>query len=77
MPLGFNATNTLSTTVTTVNGNPVTYSGANNPWYNQYSGLLHSFGETVYAFAYDDEVGENSSIKILFIRLKIPAVVYR
>lgn len=35
-----------------------------NPNYNQYSNILHSFGEKVYAFAYDDVVGEDSTLRI-------------
>ncbi len=32
------------------------------PWYNQYAKLLHSFNEKVYAFAFDDAVGQDSTL---------------
>lgn len=36
--------------------------GAKGPYYNVYSKALHSFGERVYAFAFDDAVGEDSTL---------------
>lgn len=39
-------------------------SGGSNPgpWYNAYSAVLHSTGDAIYAFAFDDEAGESSTL---------------
>lgn len=47
-----------------------------NPWYNLYSKILHSFGDKIYAFAYDDAVGQDSTLSIenkegVFIAVKL------
>lgn len=41
---------------------PNTLAPSGGPWYNLYAGLLHSFGDKVYAFAFDDAVGEDSTL---------------
>jgi hypothetical protein len=42
-----------------------TYSApTGGPWYNVYAGALHSFGDSVYAFAFDDAVGQDSTLYI-------------
>ncbi len=45
----------------TKNANLPTTLGA-GPWYNLYSCALHSFKEKVYAFAFDDAVGQDSTL---------------
>ncbi len=39
-------------------------SGGSNPgpWYNRYSAALHSTGDAIYAFAFDDEAGQSSTL---------------
>ncbi|MFL6248776.1 MAG: beta-1,3-glucanase family protein, partial [Thermoanaerobaculia bacterium] len=39
-------------------------SGGSNPgpWYNLYSAALHSTGDAIYAFAFDDEAGQSSTL---------------
>ena len=39
-------------------------SGGTNPgpWYNLYSAALHSTGDAIYAFAFDDEAGQSSTL---------------
>lgn len=32
------------------------------PWYNLYSAALHSTGDAIYAFAFDDEAGQSSTL---------------
>lgn len=39
--------------------------GEQGPWYNLYSKVLHSFNERIYAFAYDDAAGQDSTIHIV------------
>ena len=40
-----------------------TPAGDNCPWYDLYSAVLHNFGDKIYAFAYDDAMGMDSTIK--------------
>jgi hypothetical protein len=41
---------------------PLLPGSVKGPYYNVYSKALHSFGERVYAFAFDDAVGEDSTL---------------
>lgn len=48
----------------TTNPLAVPGSGQPAPWFNVYSQALHSFGDSVYAFAFDDAAGQDSTIHI-------------